>query len=387
MSGRAAYSYKYFGTLRLFLAAMVLLQHFSAETAPEGTVHQFLLPYEVGSLAVLVFFCLSGFVISEAVHKLYLDQPVAYLANRLLRIAPHYVIAVAISIGIYYVFARSGTLRVGRDAPLADEFVTTAFAMRDVVLNCFGFLPVNYFVDYDFLDNGWAVRVEMVFYTIVFACVVALQLPIVRRIGFVALARGALVLIVPLVVAAALHRAPAKLGFIAYFGYGSALYFATAGYRAARPFVWLCVAGIMLHFLAQPARNPGAAFLRDVPVQCVLLCLLLGLMTFLAFARFTDFRRADRALGDLSYPLYLYHQGVMVLALSMTVGYGYGVFVAGMAVSVLVAYAAARLVDPLANRVRDRVRGMTLGAPAAAVSPDAVAIADLAEALPVQTPT
>src|ERR1700722_2845567 len=140
-----------------------MLQHFSAHATPDGSVYHFLLPYEVGSLAVLVFFCLSGFVISEAVHKVYSDKPLAYMVNRLLRIAPHYIIAVIISMCIHYVFFRSGTLRLARDIPLAENFSMTAFTMRDVVLNCLGFLPVNYFFHYDFLAIGWAIRVEMVF--------------------------------------------------------------------------------------------------------------------------------------------------------------------------------------------------------------------------------
>src|ERR1700760_2948596 len=91
-----AYQYRYFGGLRLLLAALVMLQHFAADMAPVA-LGRVVVPYTVGSVAVLVFFALSGFVITEAVDCVYRKRPGAFLTNRMLRIGPHFVLAIALS--------------------------------------------------------------------------------------------------------------------------------------------------------------------------------------------------------------------------------------------------------------------------------------------------
>src|SRR5947209_2601884 len=102
-----AYQYRYFGGLRLVLAALVMLQHFAADLAPVPLARA-VAPYAVGSMAVLAFFALSGFVITEAVDRVYRDRPGAFLANRLLRIGPHFVLAVALSILAHEFFRFTG---------------------------------------------------------------------------------------------------------------------------------------------------------------------------------------------------------------------------------------------------------------------------------------
>ena len=74
-------------------------------------------PYEPGSLAVLAFFALSGFVIAEAADVAYRGRPVAFLGNRLLRIVPHFVLAMMISIILQGYFFAAGMLHVERYAP------------------------------------------------------------------------------------------------------------------------------------------------------------------------------------------------------------------------------------------------------------------------------
>jgi peptidoglycan/LPS O-acetylase OafA/YrhL len=107
--GYLPYRYRPFGTFRLILALFVVCQHFVANAAPVGNLYATFLPYELGSLAVLVFFCLSGFVITEAVDQVYARKPAAYLINRFLRIVPHFVVAVVISIVIHRLFFDGGT--------------------------------------------------------------------------------------------------------------------------------------------------------------------------------------------------------------------------------------------------------------------------------------
>jgi hypothetical protein len=62
-----------------------------------------------------------------------------------------------------------GTLRVARDVSITPSFAG-AFGLRDILLNCVGFLPIplRNLAHYDFLDVAWAVRIEMAFYLAVF---------------------------------------------------------------------------------------------------------------------------------------------------------------------------------------------------------------------------
>jgi peptidoglycan/LPS O-acetylase OafA/YrhL len=87
---------------------------------------------------------------------------------------------------------------------------------------------------------------------------------------------------------------------------------------------------------------------------------LLGIMTVLAFAKIAKGRNADRWLGNLTYPLYLYHEDVLVAVLTFTVGYSYGMFAAGILFSLMAAIVLMALVDPAITRYRDRVRGRSL---------------------------
>jgi len=111
LAGTTNYRYRPFGSFRLFLAFLVVLQHFIANAGPLGPIYDYFLPYGMGSLAVLVFFCLSGFVIAEAATQVYPDKPAAYLANRFLRIVPHYIVALATAVAILAAFDTWGTLR------------------------------------------------------------------------------------------------------------------------------------------------------------------------------------------------------------------------------------------------------------------------------------
>ncbi len=113
--------------------------------------------------------------------------------------------------------------------------------------------------------------------------------------------------------------------------------------------------------IAQHRHRNGArcdAAVTDRPL--IILIVLLGMLSVLAFSKIARWRETDRVLGGLTYPLYLYHEVVLVIVLTFTVGYSYGVFVGGILLSLLVAIALTALVDPVVNRYRDKVRGSAL---------------------------
>ena len=164
------YQYREFGIFRLLLAICVLVQHAIVNAAPAGRLRAVLAPCEIGSMAVLVFFCLSGFVITEAAKNVYAARPVAYLTNRLLRNLPLFlVVAALVAIFLHALFFWLGSLRsFDREHPElipAECSMCQNLAANRVLLS----RPVlSRLMNFQFVGIIWAVRVEMVFYIVVF---------------------------------------------------------------------------------------------------------------------------------------------------------------------------------------------------------------------------
>ncbi len=350
------YRYRHFGGFRLLLAALVMLQHFGADLGPEPLARA-LAPYVPGSMAVLVFFALSGLVITEAVDTCYRQRSGSFLLNRLLRIVPHFLIAVALSMIVHEIFRATGGLRLWRSLP---SFPEDAFAIRNVLLNIIGIVPLaDRFIDYNFLGITWAVRVEMAFYLVIYACIaVGGRMP---GRGFAVAASGVLILVVPLFYLAVQGRGVAMASFAPYFAFGCSLYFMTAGVRVGWFVLLLSVPAMIWQRIAQYSPQDAlSATPPSVAGNLITLLVLLCAMTALACVNIRRWRPADVFLGNLTYPLYLYHEDVLVLILTFTTGYSYGMFSAGIVLSVLAAAGFMALVDPVVTRYRDHVRGMSL---------------------------
>jgi peptidoglycan/LPS O-acetylase OafA/YrhL len=69
--------YRPFGAMRLCLALLVMLQHYAQWCYP-NSIQRVVMLFEPGSAAVLVFFFLSGFVITEAAELIYRDRPIVF---------------------------------------------------------------------------------------------------------------------------------------------------------------------------------------------------------------------------------------------------------------------------------------------------------------------
>jgi peptidoglycan/LPS O-acetylase OafA/YrhL len=357
-SADSVYQYRYFGGFRLLLAALVMAQHFGADLAP-APLALALAPFAVGNVAVLVFFALSGFVITEAVDSVYRQRPVAFLTNRLLRIVPHFVLAVALAMLAHALFRLAGGVRLWRSQP---SFPDDAFGLPNVLLNFMEIVPLGKrMLQYDFLTITWAIRVEIAFYVAMSACIViGRRLPWSR--GGFALAAGALAVLLLPAVWLAVHRSgPEMLMYTPYFAFGGALYFATVGSRIGWLTALLCVPIMLGQFVGDE--------LRIVPIQGIPLSLtgnlialiaLLALMTGLAFVPISGGRSVDRMLGNLTYPLYLYHEVVLIVVLTFTTLYAYSTLAMGFALSLATAALMMALVDPAMNRYRDRIRGKAL---------------------------
>jgi peptidoglycan/LPS O-acetylase OafA/YrhL len=356
-SAESVYQYRYFGTFRLLLATLVMAQHFGADLAPAPLAIA-MASFSPGSVAVLVFFAMSGFVITEAVDSVYRNRPGSFLANRLLRIVPHFLLAVALAMLAHEFFRLAGGVRLWRSQP---SFPDDAFNLTNVLLNLLAILPMGKrIIQYDFLTITWAIRVEMAFYVAMAGCIlVGRRLP--RARGFAVIATLVSLLLLPLAWFAVHQHGPEMLMYVPYFAFGGALYFATAGSRAGWLIARVSVPLMLWQFIE--------AQIRIVPIQgiplsltgnLVILVVLLIMMTALAFAPISKGRYVDRALGNLTYPLYLYHEVVLIVVLTLTTGYAYTTLAITVVLSLVTAAALMALVDPAVTRYRDRVRGQAL---------------------------
>jgi peptidoglycan/LPS O-acetylase OafA/YrhL len=350
------YRYRHFGGFRLLLASLVMLQHFGADLAPEPLM-LVLAPYRLGDMAVLVFFALSGFVITNAVDAVYQSRPGAFLGNRLLRILPHFILAVAWSMAAHQLFSLAGGERLWRSQ---ESYPDAAFGPLNVILNFFGVIPLlDRAIDYNFLDITWAIRVEMAFYVIMAACIaIGRMLPGTR--GFAKAGVCTVVLLIPLFALTISGRGIGMFAFLPYFVFGVALYFASVGRRTGWLVVALSVPAMLWQCITQSNALAAGSEHLAVSGNVIVLVVLLCLMTALTFTTIARGRQVDETLGALTYPLYLYHENVLVIILTFTVGYSYFAFVGGIVLSLAVAVAATALIDPLVNRYRDLVRGGAL---------------------------
>ncbi len=354
-----AYHYRFFGGFRLVLAALVMAQHFCADLAP-APLAVAMAPFAFGSVAVLVFFALSGFVITEAVDSVYRRRPGSFLTNRLLRIVPHFVLAVALAMAAHELFRLAGGVRLWRSQP---SFPSDAFNLPNVMLNFLELLPLGKrMIHYDFLTITWAIRVEMAFYVAMCLCIViGRRLPWAR--GF-AVAGSVLALLLLPAVWLAVHRLGLEmLMYTPNFVFGSALYFAAVRSRSGRVIALICVPIMLWQFVEDQLRTvPLEGIPLSLTGNLIAFLILMTIMTVLAFTPITRGRSLDRLLGNLTYPLYLYHEVVLIVILTFTTGYSYGTLALGFALSLAVAAAMMALVDPAVARYRDRVRGSSLRA-------------------------
>ena len=355
----SVYQYRYFGSFRLLLATLVMAQHFGADLAPAALAAA-LAPYMTGSVAVLVFFALSGFVITEAIDSVYRGRPVPFLTNRLLRIVPHFLLAVALAMLAHEFFRLCGRrAAVALPAIVSGQCLWTV--KRAVELFCHradgAAGPRLRFLD-DHLGRPGGDGVlpdDVLLHRDRAAASLAAWLRRDRKrlVG----AHAAAVM--------AYHSGQTRsrhAGVHAIFRLRR-----RALLRHRR------LARRMADRVGQHSNDAVAVYRKPdeeaVPIQgiplsitgnLIILIALLGAMSALAFASIAKGRAIDRTFGDLTYPLYLYHEDVLVVILTVTTGYAYSTLAAGFVLSFVTAAILMMLVDPAVTRYRDKVRGRAL---------------------------
>ncbi len=345
------------GLFRLFLAALVVVQHYQKLLfgEPSGLWIEAL---EIGSIAVLVFFVLSGYVIIGAIDRFYSDRPLAFLMNRVNRIVPLYLAVLAISAAVLLPLYAEGRL-VDAGGVAAVE----PYSIRNLVANLLSILPFAQQLlrpSYDFVSIAWAVQTEMTFYAIAFLALVGARLmrqsfaavAWLAGAGFLALAAFRL----------GTGAGPQSLVLAPHFVLGGAFYY----WRKSPSLVALGLAiGAALlmgwELLARPDMHEVLLFTRPHLVQ---LGVLAGLVLVMMLSTYRNPvpKPVDRVAGDYSYPLYLCHVLPATCAESLGAMAQPGLLWLGAALAGAISFSAImlRLVDQPMIRLRDRVRRVSL---------------------------
>lgn len=354
-------TYRAFGAYRFVLAFLVLLSHtFPLSTARDNFVHL----VGLGNIAVMSFFVLSGFIITEATTTFYSTRPVAFITNRFWRIAPPYWAALLVSIAIHA--ALWPHLKF-------TDYDTPPFGMfewRNTAANFIAIFPRPGRLSIDTLDGFygfvrffWAVYIEAAFYLTVFATLL---------LSRIMSAKIATVFMITLMMALHVvndYITPVhyELTYVPYFALGVLLYFSEKNVLARGGAVVTAVlAGI--HFLWYAAAKPPKLTLEiatqlHVATAFALLIASVIVLLMLSQVRTPQWARADKLVGELSYPLYLNHYAALIAVMSLmpdrTVATQTVAIVAAVGLSWMLALAVDRPLVPL----RDRWRGKRVEPP------------------------
>lgn len=348
-------TYRPFGTFRTLLALLVVAQH----VGPLGPTGMDWTVWATGSTAVLAFFALSGFVITEAAELFYQGRPGAFALNRGIRIVPQYLLALALSVAAVALAAHH------RPGLFPNELVTGSSAQMmapgNLATNLVAILPGTK-DQHLFVPYAWALRAEIAFYGLLAGTIWLAARKRGTAYPILALAGGAIF------AAFLAGKGPGLFQFVPYFAYGVVAYFATARQSPALYAIAGGLFGLCL-WTALAISIPSAfAWRRYSPAESVAHATLLTMLlaTPLILSRFelpARWQRVDRRIGDLSYPIYLQQIAVLVLV-SAFLPRGYASVVVAFMAALATGWVSDRALERALRRVRDRVRGRRLEAQA-----------------------
>ncbi len=364
VEGRAARSvpaelrYRPLGVFRFVLAMMVLVQH-GLLLLPPGS-REYLYSAELGIVAVAVFFAISGFIVAEANQVFYAGRPAAFLANRVLRLVPPYLAALALAVAVHAGLHLAGTLAT-LDQPLAGSPLQPAVLLSGVLDIVPGFQPRSVsHQDFEFIPFAWTLRVEFAFYIVAFLAYLSL--------GRFAAGSWARKILTSAILAsctgvvlwsiAGHGSGPQQLLYVPFFALGVGVYLA---WRSPSWFrvggAAICCVGAALAFADWRQRGHPVLAIQ-LPLLAALLAIFVLLAVHAGIPR--SWARWDKRLGELSYPIYINHGTVIVALASVSAKPGMQVYLLCMPISILLALVMNRLVETPMRSLRDALRGAKL---------------------------
>lgn len=350
-------TYRPFGAFRTLLALLVVAQH----VGPLGPAGMDWTVWATGSTAVLAFFALSGFVITEAAERFYQGRPGAFAVNRGIRIVPQYLLAMVLAIAAVALVARY------RPGFFPNELVKGSpaqmFAPGNLATNLIAILPGTK-DGHMFVPYAWALRAEIAFYALLAGTIwLASRM---RSAAYPILACGG----VAIFAAFLAGKGPGLFQFAPFFAYGVIAYFATARRSVGLYAIAAGLFGVCL-WTALTISIPSAFAWRaysaaESVAHAVLFTVLLLTPLVLSRVELPDhWRRVDRRIGDLSYPIYLQQIAVLVV-FSAFLPHAYWAVVAAFVAALAMGWLSDRVLERALRKLRDQVRGRRLETPAVA---------------------
>lgn len=358
--GEFCKSYRLFGIFRFVLALMVVVSHSTQLGGSE--IDSVLHPWGMGNVAVMVFFCLSGYIIAEALEVFYYQKTRKFLLNRVLRIIPPYLAALLFSILAHLWLSSLGTMKFFDYDSTPDGIFSGTNLLSNflTIIVLYGLGHVGLQSDYLFVRYIWAVRVEMHFYV---AYALVYSMFIARKFfgmvcGYVmpiAFALFSILFVTSLWTNASFLN---YFSFAPYFMLGVSLYFAIEkGAKGARLATILSLAMAVSHFVIYVGK--GVHSLVWGPVF-LLLALFVVVVLLARSQKGESLKQIDQWLGDLSYPVYLNHYAVTIVMLSLFPQGTPSVFLLCIVLSVVVSWAISLVTEPLTKGLRNKIRGTAL---------------------------
>ncbi|HKY93931.1 MAG TPA: acyltransferase family protein [Kiloniellales bacterium] len=349
--------YRLLGLPRFALALLVLLYH----ALPVADLNDpALYATDFGPVAVFVFFVLSGYIITEAALAFYAGRPFAFAANRLLRLWPAYLAALA---AMAFVLWLTGRAEPGQLS--AANLAANALALFPSVVVTDPLLGLS--KRGELLPIVWALRVEFAFYFVVVLALLAGRLG-ARTLWIVPLCWLALAGNLAFYhLDAGDERATFYFGMAPYFVLGAVWALRTAGglpQLLLDPLLPPALLLAALHAYSFDAFDADAvAWERATgagPFLAAALFLLLLAWCLLRLrreaARAPAQAATDRLLGNLTYELYLVHLPVAVLVAWLWPTPAWSSLLVVLALSLAAAALLASLLGAALRPLRRRVR-------------------------------
>mgnify|MGYP002700329220 CR=1 FL=1 len=285
-----------FGTYRLILAFMVVFLHLGGWPG-------------FGEYAVFTFFCLSGYLMTYIMHENYGFTGIGrkkYLANRLLRIYPLYIASALFSILIILLLGEAYTSSLIFNLKMPDN-------ITDILSNAF--LIITDHKSIALVPPAWALTVEILYYALIGIGLSKNKLFTWGWFVF-GFSYTAWVLIanVEWWDWGYFHPLAASLPFST----GALMYHYKGALRTiikpiATPVIALFTYGlVLLNWVINYKLGTGYSygFYINSVINVVLLLMLMNLDV-----KNQVWRKWDKALGDLSYPIYLMHWTVAIIVM------------------------------------------------------------------------
>ena len=308
--------------LRGIAAYYVLIYHYTfhyAAIVPPGHPPGLWISLESGPLGVLLFFMISGFVISLTLEKT--ERPLDFVVSRFSRLYPTFWACLLI------------TFVVLKCVPLPH----LQFSITDLLVN---FTMVPGLLLRPPVDGAyWTLQVELIFYVLMFTLYCAKQFRNMQAAVLI----GLLVAILNAILTLRGHRLPALVrvllivDFLPYFALGIATY--RWRYFGIRKLDWAVVCASF------------TALVLSRSWQDALIALVILVLFAAAVFEWLPFLTAKPLLflGSISYPLYLLHQYIGFCI--MKVGYAHGL---GPNANVVVAIASATVLATAVSLIVER---------------------------------